>query len=319
MRRRSLIPFLLVFVIVLAGCGGAAVQPSTEPSTSTGGVFQMALPRLVVDVDAEGNPSVLGVSPAVLSAFGVDTSAMKVPPETVKMMTDGGVQHLEISSVGDRIMLFANGKPLPMLTWDAQSLPRAMDLATVFMDVQNAAVIKNLLPLITRLGLDIVLRFPTGGAAEIPLPDPNVAKQYKPTPGTDPASMVVKFEVNFNDQGQAGAFGLTPEDMTSMGMTPVTLPAETFKKIQANNIQHIEFRSTPEGTTIYVNNEPLPTLTWDPQVLANLMELVKQVQPDSPILPLLEQFVPYLDRGDIDIMLNFPAAAGQAAIEAQWH
>jgi hypothetical protein len=216
-------------------------------------------------------------------------------------------------------MFFANGEPLPHLGWTAESLPQALDLVGVFMDLQNAQMIKNLLPLVTRLGLDVVLRFPTGGAAEIPLVDPNVAKEFRPTPNTDPASMIVKFEVMFNEQGQAGIFGLTPEDMTSMGMNPVTLPADTFAKIQANNIQHIEFRSNPQGTTIYVNNEPLPTLLWDPEVLANLMATIKQVEPDSPLLPLLDAIVPYMDRGDIDVMLHFPVAAGQTPIEAQWH
>jgi hypothetical protein len=321
MRRRFLLPFLLVFAIVLAGCGaGAPVQPSTEPTTSTGDVFQVALPRLVVDVDKDGNPSVLGINPAVLTALGVDTSAMKVPPATVEQMTKGGVQHLEIASVGDRIMLAANGKPLPHLGWTAESLPRVLDLASAFTDVQNAEMIRRLLPLVTRLGLDVVLRFPKGDAAEIPLPDPNVLKQYKPTPSTEAAGMIVKIPLSFDEQGRAGITGfLTPDDMSAMGMQGFSLPPETLKKIQAQNIQSLELQTRPEGAFIYVNNDPLPTLIWDPQMLKDTMDTIKQIAPDSALLPVLELLLPYMDRGDVDVMVRFPVAAGQTPIPAKMH
>ena len=108
--KRTLWVLFLLLVVVLAGCGGkeAAQAPSSSPLPG-GEVFQIALPRLVVDLDAEGNPSLLGISPALLNAFGVDTSSFAVPKETVDQMTKAGIQHIEIASVGDRIMLFANG------------------------------------------------------------------------------------------------------------------------------------------------------------------------------------------------------------------
>ena len=115
--RQRLSVFVVVLAVILAGCGGQAAQPTTGPTTSSGELFQIALPRLVVDVDAEGNPSILGISPALLSAVGVDVAGFKLPKELVDQFTKAGVQHLEIASVGDRLMFFANGKPLPHLGW----------------------------------------------------------------------------------------------------------------------------------------------------------------------------------------------------------
>lgn len=317
MRPRSLLLFLVV-ALILAGCGGGAAMQTTETGTPGGEVFQVALPRLVVDVDTEGNPSVLGINPALLQFFGVDTSTMKVPPATVAQMTAAGIQHIEIAAVGDRIMFFVNGKPLPHLGWSPESLPRALDVADIFMDVQNAQMIRQILPLVTRLGLDIVLRFPRGDAAEIPMIDANLAKEFKPSPSTDPAGMIVKFEVKFDEQGRPGLLALSADDLTAMGVN-FALPADMLANIQAANLQTVELQTDPASATIYANGEPLPTLIWDTQLLANLMEVVRALATDSPLLPLLEQVVPYLDRADVGIMIHFPVAAGQEVIPAQMH
>ena len=157
--KQRLLLLLVVFAVVLAGCGGQGVEPATGPTTSTGELFQIALPRLVIDIDAEGNPSILGISPALLSAFGVDVSGFRLPKTLVDQFVKAGVQHLEIASVGDRLMLFADGMPLAHLGWTPDSLTRLLGTMQT-LEMPNADMIQRVLPLITRLGLDVVLRFP---------------------------------------------------------------------------------------------------------------------------------------------------------------
>jgi hypothetical protein len=311
---------LVVLAVVLAGCGGQGVQPPTGPTTSTGELFQIALPRLVVDVDAQGNPTVLGISPALLSTFGVDVSGFKLPQTLVEQFVKAGVQHLEIASVGDRLMFFADAKPLPHLGWTPDSLTRMLNLMQT-LKVQNAETIQRMLPIVTRLGLDVVLRFPRGaGAAEIPFVDTGTVRSFQPTVTTDPPSAVVKFEVRFNEQGQAGMMGLTAKDLPDMGLgTLIQMSPETLSSFQNGNIQHMEIRTKPDGAYVYVNNDPLPRLIWDTQLLANTVDLYQKLSPDAPLLPLIQQIAPYLDRADLGILLRFPAAAGQAEIPAQLH
>jgi hypothetical protein len=310
---------LLVFVVILAGCGGQGVEPPTGPTTQGGELFQIALPRLVVDVDAEGNPSILGISPALLSTFGVDVAGFKLPPELVEQFMAAGVQHLEVASVGDRIMLFENGKPLPHLGWTQDSLNRMLNLLDT-LQVENSATIRRILPIITRLGLDVVLRFPRAdGAAEIPFVDTSTVRSFQPTVTTDPPSAVVKFEVRFNEQGQAGMMGLTADDLAALGMgNMVRLSPETLENFRAGNVQHVEIRTKPDGAYIYVNNEPLPRLIWDTQLLANAVDLYARMSPDAQLLPLVEQIAPYLDRADLGILLRFPPT-GQSEIPVELH
>ena len=152
--------FLVVFAVILAGCGGQGVQPTTGPTTSSGELFQIALPRLVIDVDAEGNPSILGISPALLSAVGVDVAGFKLPKDLVNQLTNAGVQHLEIASVGDRLMFFENAKPLPHLGWTPDSLNRMLNVLST-MKVENAQRRSSASCRSSPgLGLDVVLRFP---------------------------------------------------------------------------------------------------------------------------------------------------------------
>ncbi len=319
--RQRLSVFLVVFAVILAGCGGQqAAQPTTGPTTSSGELFQIALPRLVVDVDAQGNPSILGISPALLSAVGVDVGGFKLPTATVDQFTGAGVQHLEIASVGDRLMFFANGKPLPHLGWTPDSLSRMLTLLNT-MKVQNAEAVQRILPIVTRLGLDVVLRFPRAeGTAEIPFVDTATVRSFQPTVTTDPASAVVKFEVKFDDQGRAGLMTLTPADLAALGMGSVgKLSPETLANLQSGDIQNMEIRTKPDGAYVYVNNEPLPRVIWDTQLLANAVELYSKLSPDAQMLPLIQQLAPYLDRTDLGILLRFPIAGDKAPIPAELH
>lgn len=318
--RQRLWVILLVLGVVLAGCGGQGVQPTTGPTTSSGELFQIALPRLVIDVDAEGNPSILGISPALLKTFGVDVAGFKLPKELVSQFTAAGVQHLEIASVGDRLMFFADGKPLPHLGWSSDSLNRMLSLLET-LKVQNSDAIKRILPLITRLGLDVVLRFPRAeGTAEIPFVDTATVRSFQPTVTTDPPSAVVKFEARFDEQGRGGIMTLSPDDLAAMGLGSVLqLSPETLQSLEAGDIQHMEVRTKPDGAYVYVNNEPLPRIIWDTQLLANAVELYGKLSPDAKLLPLIQQLAPYLDRTDLGVLLRFPRAADKTEIPAELH
>jgi hypothetical protein len=98
------------------------------------------------------------------------------------------------------------------------------------------------------------------------------------------------------------------------------LSPELIQKLQAAGIQSLEFRSDPAGMTIYVNNEPLPTLLWDSALLANATTLLMGYLPEeSGAAPLIEAFLPTLDRGDVDILIHLPLAPGATPIPVEMH
>ncbi len=318
MLRKSWV-LLLVLVLVLVGCG-KPVEPPEPSTTQSGEVFQIALPRIVIDVDNAGNPSVLGLGPAVLKGMGVDLAGMQVPVTTVEQMANANVQHIEIASVGDRLVFLVNGEPMPHLGWNADSLQQGLHLADV-LGVQNAELYKKLLPLVTRLGLNIVLRFPTpSGAAEVPLSEPGAAKKTTITPTTEAASLIAKFEVKFDENGVPGIMGISGNDLAALGAGAIGgLSPDMIAKLQAGNIQNMELSMKPDGLHIYVNGESLPVAMWDTALLKNVVDVYSQLSPEAALLPVIQAFLPYLDRADVGILLHFPAAAGQEPIPAKMH
>ncbi len=310
---------LALVLALLSACTGQATMPAGAPTTSTGEIFQIALPRLVVDIDRDGMPSILGISPLFLQAFGVDVSGFTVPPATVQTMMRAEIQHIELASIGDRLVILVNGKPMPQLGWSEESMARALALARVF-DVQNTETIAKLLPWVTRLGLNVVVRFPRDGAAEIPISPPGTVKTLTVSPHTDPPSMIVKFEVKFDQNGEPGILGVTASDLAKFGITGLgRLAPETLLKLQGGNVQHLEIRNKPDGLHLYFNGEPLPTLIWDSQLLANVVEVYGKLDPQGALKPLVDVLLPTLDRADVGILLHFPLAPGAQPIPSKMH
>jgi hypothetical protein len=308
---------ITIAALLLASCGPATI-PTTSPETASGETFMIALPRIVVDYDTAGNPSkILGID---LSKLPFQIDALKLPPQTIEMLTGGDIQHIEMVFVGHGVTVYVNGKPMPFISWDDASLERALNVAAGF-GVQNTDLYKQLVPMLTRLGIDLVLRFPLqAGATEIAMTQPGEAAKLTITPTTEPASVIVTFEIKYDQNGNPGILGITAADLAALGIPlPVGLAPSTIESLQAANIQNAEFKSSPSGLFVYVNGEVLPNLSWDTALLTNLAELVVQLSPNPAYNDLIMGIVPSLDRLDIDILIHFPLAPGAEPIPAEMH
>ncbi|MDQ1301425.1 MAG: hypothetical protein QG637_1346 [Chloroflexota bacterium] len=296
---------LLVATVLLAGCGSAA-QPATPQAAEP---FMLALPRIVVTVDAAGNLSILGLSPAL---FGMDA---RFPQPLLDTLIAANVQHLEARILGRGLVIYVNGKPLPHIGWDDAALTQGADFAQAMMG-QDLSTVKKLLPIVRRLGLDVVVRLPKkAGAADLPLISLEEGAKIVPQTAAGPATAIVKLDAKIDNQGVPLIFDLTAADFAAFGMAaPSVLDADTLKRLQGANIQHLLIRSKPGGLFIYVNGKALPHLVWDSQFLTNAAELFGQLMPDSPYIPLVTQIAPGLDRADIDVLVLLPPTAGAATV-----
>jgi len=158
--RKTLWIALVLISLVLSACG-PAMPPSTSPKTARGDTFLLALPRLEIEFDKDGNPTVLGMKLAEVGAMlNQDLSGIRLDPFLVNWMTTTDIQHIEMRQTGDGMAVVVNGKPMPHIAWDDQSLERALKLAQVFApgNENQFNAIKKLLPIVSRLGLDVVVR-----------------------------------------------------------------------------------------------------------------------------------------------------------------
>lgn len=310
---------VLVMAMLLAGCGGKeeeAQQPKSE------GPF--LLPNLTVKLNEEGAPTVLGIPPKLISTvLRQDVSAFSVPAKTVKQLMDGGVQHAEFVVAGDGLYIFINGQPMPYLVLDdqtRQSVGELLKLAGV--DDKMATNVQNLLnnQFISRLGVPLVVKLPVPeGQAEIPVR----AKGAVPLVNTDQArasvtdpSLIAHVDVAVDDQGvptlagtsmseMQGAFesaGL-PVDLSSVRIDPTTIAGLT-----AGGIHLVQLETQPEGLYLYVNGNRLPRVAYDQARLQSALDLYGKLQPDSPNVPLLNFFGPYIQPADVELSVFLPGA-----------
>ena len=312
--RKQFWAVLLIVALIAAACG-PALQPNVSPETESGEVFMIALPRIVVDVNGAGTPSVAGLDVAqVAQLAGQDISRLRVPPAVVARATSANLQHIEMRQTGSGLLIFVNGKPLPHVGWSDASLQKAGDLAGMLNLGRDDLVstVRRVAPIVRRLGLDLVLRFPRQAASsEIAMASfAEAPRAAQPITTTASPSLIVKFEVKYNPDGVPGILGVSGKDLEALGLktTIPNLDASTIQNLQTRNIQSVEVRGKTEGLYLYINNEPLPNLVWDGASLQNVAELYGQLEPGSSLIELMRQVLPLVQSADIGVLVHFPVA-----------
>jgi len=299
-------------------------MPAAAPETETGEVFVVALPRIVITFDEQGNPGVEGVALEEIArslGFALDLSQYRIDPFYSAWMQAANIQHVELRQTGDGIALLVNGALMPSLSFQNGSLARVSDIAPLL--GQNGPAIGQLIqkfaPLVQRLGLSVVLKFPEqDGAQEISY-GPDDIKLAGLAPSTDAASAVVKFEVRYDGQGVPSILGISARDLQAVGVNAaIALDPGVLQQLQTNNVQHIQLSTKSNGLYLYVNGSPLPAIAWDNQALGNAVQVYEQMNPGVPkaYLDLIKMFVPMLGSTDMSAMIHFPLASGVEPIPA---
>jgi sulfur carrier protein ThiS len=301
---------LMVVVTLLASACGAATVPTGEETTDSGQRFQISLPRLVIDVDDNGAMSVGGLSMGAVNKLlpGLQLPETVVDPYYVNWMKNTNVQHIELVSGKDGIYVFINGEAMPYLTWEGDSLK---NLGTVMglAGLPYGQLITKLMPIIQRTGVNVVVKFPAQeGAAEIAMRDPTQAPQAaEPVASDQPAALVTKVDVNYDENGVPMLAGMTTRDLAAAGLyLPLELTPQTLAQLKTAGVTAMEFKTTPNGVVILVNGEALPQIAWNDALLNNGANMYAQINPDSPYIALAKLLVPELDNMDIDLKMTFP-------------
>lgn len=309
MRFARIMALTMIVALLVSACGAATV-PTGEETTDSGQRFLISLPRLVIDVDDSGAMSIGGLSMQAVNKLlpGVALPERVVDPYYVDWMKNTNVQHIELVSGKQGLFVFVNGEPMPYLTWEGDSLKNlgaVMGLA----GLPYGNLITKLMPIIQRTGVNVVVKFPLqDGAAEIAMRDPTKAPEaIEPAAEEQPAALITKVDVNYDENGVPMLAGMTSRDLASAGLyLPIELTPQTLDQLKAAGVNEMNFRTTPNGVVISVNGEALPQIAWSDALLANGANMYAQINPDSPYITLAKLLVPELDNMDIDLRMTFP-------------
>lgn len=309
---------LLMVLLIAPACSG---QPT--PLAQPKGDFAVALPRIVIDVNKDGVPSIGGISADVLRSvtFGYfDPSILRVPQVYVDWFTRTNMQHFEVVYKDDGLYLFVNGKPLPHIGWSSDSFENTgavveMVNKTGMMPPAYVSLIKMALPFVQRIGVNVAFRFPLQqGAAEIPFADPSLM-QATATPASVTTVATARVNIRYGNDGVPTIMNVSSRDLgNAMGydLRILELTPDMIKQVQATGIQHITLHSTKDGVLLWVNDKALPNVSWSPDNLKNGVDTFGQLyNPVDPnLMQALDTLVPALSQTDAEVVLHFPVAEG---------
>ncbi|HHB90980.1 MAG TPA: hypothetical protein ENK60_06690 [Anaerolineae bacterium] len=304
-----LVLILSLFGSVLAACGGEPV-----PVKDTEADFVLALPRLVVDIDENGVPTVAGLSPELLALLGVDVKQFAMDPRVVTWFTQANIQHIELVQKDDGIYVFVNGVLMPHLGWNSNELENMTDamakLGVIKPEFQT--IIRFLVPFIQHTGLNVVLRFPKQPTVEeIPLRDVDEPIEMVVASSEEPMA-ILKARVVFDETGAPSILGLSTRDLADAGLAGlrnVGLTQETLQKMKEAGIQKITIQTTPNGLIFWINDEQLPYVVWNDEYLNRAADLYAQLYftPQYELQrELVKTILPALARIEGEITLEFP-------------
>lgn len=327
-----IVSLLLVTVLVLTACGTRPVPSTSQGEKTSPQEFLIELPRITVNIDEQGTPTVMGMSLADLAKLtGSPMAPLQLTPEQVTQFQANNIQHIELLHRGDGLYLFVNSKALPYVKWDQNTLQNAAKMLQTFDPQVNgmhlAEWIPSLLPMVRSVGLDLVFMIPVkAGATKIEV---RPEDQEPPAPAADgaqlPAAAVVQLPIVYDAAGAPQVIGrggqmFRPDAaaLAQMGLTnlPIYLTPDTIQSLMRSNVQFITIQSSSAGLQVSVNNDLLPLIGWGEAELANALELAKGTgSVDPAALDLVAKFAPFIANLDLTIYMEFPLAKGAEKIE----
>jgi len=333
MRKRTFLSVALAMVVLIS-LSGCAVSPAApmEGEPISPQAFTFRLPRLYVLYDVTGEPSVFGIKAStletMLTPFAGPNSLwmVKIHPYYMDWIKAANVQHIEAVWDKGGLFLFVNGKAMPYLAWDADSLAQAGLMTEMFGTAyygNGALLVRRLLPLLQHIGLDLIVQMPLAdGATPIPYRSPKASLMEVSGVAQAMAepSATVNLEVVYDERGIPYLAGISAEAV-EMFTGPNTLwmaklAPEAVDSLQAANIQHMALTTRSNGLHILVNGQTLPFLAWDEEHLNNALDLYVQSNAPSEYVNMVRETASQIGRADVRMVIRFPLAAGAEAIAA---
>jgi predicted small secreted protein len=122
--------------------------------------------------------------------------------------------------------------------------------------------------------------------------------------------------IDYDQAGRPGVGGVPLEEFPSILPAPLIaqlqFPTSTLAALSAANIQHLQVSNTPKGLRLLVNGQPLPTIVWDEDSLANATYLLASSGQTG--MQDLFEFLPLVTDLGAGLVLRFAPVPGVTPI-----
>jgi hypothetical protein len=326
-RVASFVGLLLVAVLLVAGCAPRAMGGQVAERAGDAQVV-VDLPALVLDVQPDGTATVGGTALSSLPMVGQALSAVKFPAESVAQLTGSNIQHIQVDNTADGILILINGKAIPSLAWDGESLTATGEVVKSLPGAAGAvAVLDKLLPLIQNLGIGVIIRFPvTEGAEALPLVSPDAGKTAEELKAAQDQFLAavqvpatVQVTLTYDENGNWTMGGMSQEEWAQISPqfgTMLTMQPAGIGALKGLGIQEIGISTNKDGIFISINGKTLPHITWAEGRINNILALLAETgaldkvmpgQDSAAILEYIQGLLPAVLASNINLIVKFPS------------
>jgi hypothetical protein len=285
------------------------------------------LPALVLEVQPDGTATVGGAALSSLPLVGAALGAVKFPPDTVAQLTGSNIQHIQVDNTADGILILVNGKAIPSLAWDGESLTATGEVVKSMPGAAGAvAVLDKLLPLIQNLGVGVIIRFPvTEGAEALPLVSPEASQTAEELKAAQDAFIesvqvppTVQVTLNYDENGDWTMGGMSQEEWAQIAPqfgSMLNMAPTGVQALQKLGIQQIGISTNQDGIFISINDKTLPHITWAEGRINNVLALLAETgaldnvmpgQDSAAILEYIQGLLPTVLASNINLIVKFP-------------
>lgn len=323
---------LLIAALALSACAPRSGQGTAASAESDPGELVVDLPAIVIDIMADGSPSMGNVP---LTQIGdlifTDLSAIAVPSVWVDFMVASNIQHIQVNNTSNGLHLLVNGEAVPSISYDGESLSATADaLSSLGIAIP---MIDKLLGLVDQIGIGATVRFPVAaGTAIIPMyvegngsaamAAQAAQEEFLAAVGTPPR---VNLPIWYEEDGSFSIGNLTAAEWSSLtsGATDgLRLSSDQISNLTNSGISELSISTDVNGIIIAINGNALPVLDWSGGKATHLLNLVTQLgaldmivpgMGSSGIMATVHDLLPVIQTTDFDLTVHLPAAGMAAA------
>lgn len=311
------IAIILLLALSATGCGGGATESIATRTVSVVErvMPQIGLPRITVTYDETGVPEVFGVKTSTIARLlpGVDLSFMNLPSDTLKQLQESNLQHIELEVNDAGLFVYANGKGLPYLAWSEEGLKYVGELIDRSDAMQFDETIAKAMPLLGRIGIDVVAKFPVPeGVEAIPVRD-RKDRALVEAPEIGESTVTIQATIDYSGEGVPSVAGITSREIAQVAQTDlssVELTGPNRTLVKAAGLENVAVVTESDGLHLLVNEQEILHLAYNEQHLMNAIEMYGQFlgeDADEELATLMSNLAPILQGADIDLLVNLPS------------
>lgn len=265
----------LVVSLMVSACGGG-----------TTGATWFNLPSIPVTLGTDGT----------LTLFGLP---LMTNPTLAQQLQSANIQKLEIRIGYNGILIYANGQPLPYITWDADSVATLQDVLSKAPPtvVPNGSMIASALPWLRQIGLGFSISVGAPAPAEMAWHGETKVTTEDIAPTIGPIQLG---GIAFDEQGGLNIAGLPG---SALGVSGALLPPDILNLLSSLGIQNVQVKTAPNGIQLSTNGRPLPSIAYDSKSLASVEPIVGAFAP--ALAPTLSGLLPKLQATAVDVGVSF--------------